>query len=430
MSGRPTTSTSSRPHTSNHNGRPVTAWSESEAPSTSHSPTSYGYPAHYYQQQQHHHQQGQSQDVPNQPDLYTQQEESYDEESDDGNVFTYRPPSVADQLPRLHQMHQQGEQDHLSQNENLSAAQLHNLVTAAGPSTSTLPPPSGLSSIPEFPTAPTLNFSHALDHSSHPPEGSSSYEYDLGPDSYLMRPIPVSPGILEPQRTPTADSITYSNGPAREPVQVALPVIANSYDSPMLSPAHPKLIRFDPNMSALDHASRSSAGSPTSTQEDEEDSPYPEVRASVSNMDDPEMPTTAFRMWSLGLILVLGGSCLNTFFQFRYPAPILTPSIVLIIAYPLGKALAYALPTRTWVLPQILGGWKFTLNPGPFNVKEHVLIFMMANVAIHPAYVMKAIVVAERYYGLDFGPGFEALLILATTLTGFGLSGVCRRLLV
>jgi len=198
----------------------------------------------------------------------------------------------------------------------------------------------------------------------------------------------------------------------------------------MLSPAHPKRIRFDPNMSVLDHASRSSAGSPTSFQEDEEDSPYPEVRASVSNMDDPEMPTTTFRMWFLGLILVLGGSCLNTFFNFRYPAPSLTPYVVLIIAYPLGKALAYTLPTRTWVLPQILGGWRFTLNPGPFNVKEHVLIYMMANVAIGPAYVMNAIVVAERFYGLDFGPGFEILLILATTLTGFGLSGVCRRYLV
>ena len=29
---------------------------------------------------------------------------------------------------------------------------------------------------------------------------------------------------------------------------------------------------------------------------DEEDSPYPEVRASVSNVDDPEMPTLTFRI--------------------------------------------------------------------------------------------------------------------------------------
>lgn len=39
--------------------------------------------------------------------------------------------------------------------------------------------------------------------------------------------------------------------------------------------------------------------------EDEEDSPFPEVRASVSNTDDPEMPATTARMWFLGLLLTL-----------------------------------------------------------------------------------------------------------------------------
>ena len=38
---------------------------------------------------------------------------------------------------------------------------------------------------------------------------------------------------------------------------------------------------------------------------DEEDSPYPEVRAAVSNIDDPEMPTLTIRMWIVGLLLNL-----------------------------------------------------------------------------------------------------------------------------
>lgn len=41
---------------------------------------------------------------------------------------------------------------------------------------------------------------------------------------------------------------------------------------------------------------------------DEEDSPYPEVRASVSNIDDPEMPALTFRMWFVGLTLLLLGT--------------------------------------------------------------------------------------------------------------------------
>jgi hypothetical protein len=41
---------------------------------------------------------------------------------------------------------------------------------------------------------------------------------------------------------------------------------------------------------------------------EEEDSPYPEVRASVSNIDDPEMPAMTFRMWFVGLTLLLLGT--------------------------------------------------------------------------------------------------------------------------
>lgn len=37
---------------------------------------------------------------------------------------------------------------------------------------------------------------------------------------------------------------------------------------------------------------------------EEEDSPYAEVRASVSNIDDPEMPVLTLRLWIVGLGLI------------------------------------------------------------------------------------------------------------------------------
>ena len=52
---------------------------------------------------------------------------------------------------------------------------------------------------------------------------------------------------------------------------------------------------------------------------EEEDSPYEEVRVSVSNTDDPDMPVNTFRMWSIGLLLTIVGAGLNTFFMFRNP---------------------------------------------------------------------------------------------------------------
>lgn len=61
----------------------------------------------------------------------------------------------------------------------------------------------------------------------------------------------------------------------------------------------------------------------------EEDSPYPEVRASVSNTDDPEMPCLTFRAVFLSLVIGLVFNAANTFFYLRYPAAYLTsPTIV------------------------------------------------------------------------------------------------------
>ena len=446
MSKRPTTSASSPPYIANNGSSPLTGWSDSEAPSTSHCPTNYTYPTNYYQ-----HQQAQTQQLLHQHHLHAQQGERYndnddgdDEEDDhDGHVFAYGPPSPSEHPSQPHQMqysrhhlkHQHQQQDK-SQHQDLYAAQLHNLVKAAGLSTSSSSPPPP--SVPGSPTAPNSHSPHAQDyhyHNSDPTETSSSDEYEPGPNSYLMRPIPVSPGILEPQRTnSTLNHISYAHIPVRGPVQVALPTIANSNNSSLLPFARLKHASSDPNASALELGSQdvtiSYKLSDMDPAEEEEDSPYAEVRASVSNIDDPEMPTLTFRVWFLGLTLVCISASLNTFFNFRYPAPAFLPSLVLLIAYPFGKVFAFVLPIRTWVLPCILGGGKVSLNPGPFNVKEHVLIYMMVNVGAFPFYVMNAIVVADKYYGLSFGPGFEILLLLSTTLTGFGFAGLCRRLLV
>src|SRR5258708_7039591 len=53
--------------------------------------------------------------------------------------------------------------------------------------------------------------------------------------------------------------------------------------------------------------------------EDEEDSPYEEVRGRVSNMDEPDMPVLTFRMWFIGIFITVGSAAVNTFFNFRNP---------------------------------------------------------------------------------------------------------------
>jgi OPT oligopeptide transporter protein len=108
-----------------------------------------------------------------------------------------------------------------------------------------------------------------------------------------------------------------------------------------------------------------------------EDSPYPEVRAAVDNTDDMSVPANTLRAWFLGLIFVTIGSGLNVFFSLRDPNISIGPLVVQLCSYPVGKFMELVLPRRVFSL----FGLKFSLNPGPFNKKEHTLITVMANVA-------------------------------------------------
>lgn len=49
---------------------------------------------------------------------------------------------------------------------------------------------------------------------------------------------------------------------------------------------------------------------------------------------------------------------------------------VQVATLPLGRFMARVLPTRKFRVP---GLGEFSLNPGPFNMKEHVLISIFAN---------------------------------------------------
>lgn len=120
------------------------------------------------------------------------------------------------------------------------------------------------------------------------------------------------------------------------------------------------------------------------------------------------------------------------FFVFRYPAPSISPTIVILLAWAGGKLMAAFLPYRTFYLPSWLGGMGFSLNPGIFNIKEHALITIMANVSISQAYAMNCIIVQDSdvYYSDARSAGFNIMFVISSQIIGFSLSGICRRFLV
>ena len=74
-----------------------------------------------------------------------------------------------------------------------------------------------------------------------------------------------------------------------------------------------------------------------------------------------------------------------------------------LVSLPMGRALAYVLPDV-----EIFG---LPLNPGPFTVKEHVLVTVMASVGYSSAYATDIIAVQRVFYKQNWN--FSCLSSLA-----------------
>lgn len=171
------------------------------------------------------------------------------------------------------------------------------------------------------------------------------------------------------------------------------------------------------------------------TQLAENDSPYPEVRAVVDPVDDPNLPVNTFRVWVLGTFFVILGTGVDQFFSLRYPGIWVYSYLAQFLAYPCGVFMAKMLPTAR--IP--LGRLSFTLNPGPFNQKEHMLITIMSNVSYggfngtaYVTYILQVLRMPFWYNDqkLVNNAGWQITLVLATQLIGYGTAGLARRFLV
>ncbi|KAF7369549.1 OPT oligopeptide transporter [Mycena venus] len=154
----------------------------------------------------------------------------------------------------------------------------------------------------------------------------------------------------------------------------------------------------------------------------EDDSPYPEVRSAVANTDDPTILVSTVRAWTLGLIWAIIIPGLNQFFFFRYPSVTVTGIVAQLLSLPLGRLWFRLLPNV-----KIFG---LELNPGPFSIKEHVLVTIMATVGAGSAYATDIVAVQRVYYNQTYNFSFQWLMVMSTQLIGFSIGGIARRFLV
>ncbi|CAL5390242.1 unnamed protein product [Camellia sinensis] len=149
-------------------------------------------------------------------------------------------------------------------------------------------------------------------------------------------------------------------------------------------------------------------------EEDANDNPIEEVRLTVPITDDPSQPVLTFRTWILGLSSCVLLAFVNKFFRYRENQLYISSVSAQILMLPIGKFMANTLPDKKIGVP--FTKWRFSLNPGPFTLKEHVLITIFANSGSGGVYAVYIITMVKAFYHRNLNP-----------LAGFLLSQTTQR---
>lgn len=144
---------------------------------------------------------------------------------------------------------------------------------------------------------------------------------------------------------------------------------------------------------------------------DDNGSPIEQVALTVPAWDDPATPALTFRTWVLGTASCAALSFLNAFFGYRKEPLTVTAVSAQVAVLPVGRLMAAALPERAFFRGRPC---EFTLNPGPFSVKEHVLITIFANAGAGTVFAKNLVTSVRVFYGQHMSFLIALLLILTS----------------
>ncbi|KAF2086738.1 OPT superfamily oligopeptide transporter [Saccharata proteae CBS 121410] len=182
-----------------------------------------------------------------------------------------------------------------------------------------------------------------------------------------------------------------------------------------------------------------------------DDSPYPQVRASVKPTDDTSLSINTPRMWFMSMLFAVMGSATNLFFSLRYPSVSITPVIALLLVHPLGLLWDRILkraddPDEVFSngglqhraadlnISEKKRGWtrsiRLWLAQGTWNEKEHCCVYIASNVSFGFAFATDVIVEQSQFYHQTLSVTYQILLTISTQVLGYALAGLTRRFLV
>ena len=152
------------------------------------------------------------------------------------------------------------------------------------------------------------------------------------------------------------------------------------------------------------------------------------VRRVVSFQDDPELPTLTFRYFVMTIIFIAPGAFLEQLNVFRTTSAPYSIFFVQIASNYLGEWLAATLPPSNVRIP--FTKWSFNLNPGPFSVKEHVLVTIAAASGATYNLAWTPISLGELYFGAKINPAIAIFFMWAVVWTGYSYAAFARQFLI
>ncbi|KAI0185725.1 putative oligopeptide transporter [Xylaria flabelliformis] len=154
----------------------------------------------------------------------------------------------------------------------------------------------------------------------------------------------------------------------------------------------------------------------------------PEVRRVVSLHDDTTLPTLTFRYFILAILFVVPGAFLSQINTFRTTYAPYSVFFVQIASNYVGLWLARVLPDRQIRIP--FTKWSFNMNPGPWSVKEHVLVTITAASGATGNLATTPIAVGELYFNERLHPAAAIFFMWSIDATGYAFAAIARQLLL
>ncbi|KAG6523357.1 hypothetical protein ZIOFF_013213 [Zingiber officinale] len=144
-----------------------------------------------------------------------------------------------------------------------------------------------------------------------------------------------------------------------------------------------------------------------------DDSPIEQVRLTVP----PTLQVLTIRTWLVGIPLCILQTVLVRIGIFRRQLISISSVCIDISLLIVGNLLAKVLPEKSVRMPGTR--WNFSLNPGPFNIKEHVATSILVNSRASPGFLN--ISIAKIFYRREIQLWPAVLLVTSTQARKFPL---------